>query len=301
VVEAVARYAALARDNGLTPTQLALAWCYSRWFVASTIIGATNLDQLKHNIDAYVQLPKDVIHACHAIHGASNRPSPHAGHTVWGGAELALEGVAEGGDAMIATGQRGIGDAAPPPGWRRHAAAAPSGARLPPSGRSAAGTAAARCASASLPASAAIACVSSGCRSQCCASFNARAIAGQRQRQVFMAGRQQQINQHASQPCLRRLVPGQHANAEDVQDQLAQQRRHRQHHRHLAGNGAARCAPMYSVRMATAAFHLDAVLQPRLAPRWHRRRRQPGHAGGAHPHRPTPQTPAVPMRGCALL
>jgi aryl-alcohol dehydrogenase-like predicted oxidoreductase len=42
------RYAKLARDSGLTPTQLALAWCYSRWFVASTIIGATNLDQLKH-------------------------------------------------------------------------------------------------------------------------------------------------------------------------------------------------------------------------------------------------------------
>jgi aryl-alcohol dehydrogenase-like predicted oxidoreductase len=47
VLEAVAQYAALARANGMTPAQMALAWCYTRWFVASTIIGATTLAQLK--------------------------------------------------------------------------------------------------------------------------------------------------------------------------------------------------------------------------------------------------------------
>jgi aryl-alcohol dehydrogenase-like predicted oxidoreductase len=36
----------------MTPAQMALAWCYSRWFVGSTIIGATTLAQLKENIDA---------------------------------------------------------------------------------------------------------------------------------------------------------------------------------------------------------------------------------------------------------
>jgi aryl-alcohol dehydrogenase-like predicted oxidoreductase len=73
VVEATKRYARLARDNGLTPTQLALAWCYSRWFVASTIIGATNLDQLKQNIDAYeVELPLDVIKQVDQIHAEIN-------------------------------------------------------------------------------------------------------------------------------------------------------------------------------------------------------------------------------------
>ena len=45
VVEATKEYAALARANGMTPAQMALAWCYSRWFVASTIIGATTLAQ----------------------------------------------------------------------------------------------------------------------------------------------------------------------------------------------------------------------------------------------------------------
>ncbi|MDL2358094.1 MAG: aldo/keto reductase, partial [Pseudomonadota bacterium] len=43
VLAAVQEYAALARANGMTPAQMALAWCYSRWFVASTIIGATSL------------------------------------------------------------------------------------------------------------------------------------------------------------------------------------------------------------------------------------------------------------------
>jgi aryl-alcohol dehydrogenase-like predicted oxidoreductase len=75
VLEAVRRYAKLARDNGLTPTQLALAWCYSRWFVASTIIGATTLAQLKENIDAFdVTLSKDVIADVDAIHASLPNP-----------------------------------------------------------------------------------------------------------------------------------------------------------------------------------------------------------------------------------
>ena len=45
--QAVGEYAQVAQKHGLTPTQLALAWCKSRWNVASTIIGATSLEQLK--------------------------------------------------------------------------------------------------------------------------------------------------------------------------------------------------------------------------------------------------------------
>lgn len=40
-------YCDIADKYGMTPTELALAWCQSRWFVISTIIGATNLTQLK--------------------------------------------------------------------------------------------------------------------------------------------------------------------------------------------------------------------------------------------------------------
>lgn len=75
VVEAARRYSALARDNGMTPAQLALAWCYSRWFIASTIIGATNLMQLKENIDAFsIKLPDDVIKSINAIHAEITNP-----------------------------------------------------------------------------------------------------------------------------------------------------------------------------------------------------------------------------------
>jgi aryl-alcohol dehydrogenase-like predicted oxidoreductase len=50
---AARRYNALARANGLTPTRMALAWCYSKWQVASTIIGVTSVAQLDEDIDAW--------------------------------------------------------------------------------------------------------------------------------------------------------------------------------------------------------------------------------------------------------
>jgi aryl-alcohol dehydrogenase-like predicted oxidoreductase len=50
---AARRYNTLAREHGLTPTQLALAFCYRSWRVASTIIGVTSVAQLDENIDAW--------------------------------------------------------------------------------------------------------------------------------------------------------------------------------------------------------------------------------------------------------
>ena len=50
---AARRYNALAREHGLTPTQLALAFCYTSWRVASTIIGVTTLAQLDDNLAAW--------------------------------------------------------------------------------------------------------------------------------------------------------------------------------------------------------------------------------------------------------
>jgi aryl-alcohol dehydrogenase-like predicted oxidoreductase len=47
---AAKRYHALAREHGLTPTQLALAFCYTQWRVASTIIGVTSVAQLDENL-----------------------------------------------------------------------------------------------------------------------------------------------------------------------------------------------------------------------------------------------------------
>jgi aryl-alcohol dehydrogenase-like predicted oxidoreductase len=50
---AARRYNALARENGMTPTQMALAWCYTRWQCASTIIGVTSVAQLDEDLDAW--------------------------------------------------------------------------------------------------------------------------------------------------------------------------------------------------------------------------------------------------------
>jgi aryl-alcohol dehydrogenase-like predicted oxidoreductase len=46
-------YNALAREHGLSPTRLALAFCYTNWRVASTIIGVTSRDQLDTNLAAW--------------------------------------------------------------------------------------------------------------------------------------------------------------------------------------------------------------------------------------------------------
>jgi aryl-alcohol dehydrogenase-like predicted oxidoreductase len=61
-------YSQLARDNGMTPTQMALAFCYTRWCVASTIIGVTSVAQLEENINAFgTSLSADVLAEIDAI------------------------------------------------------------------------------------------------------------------------------------------------------------------------------------------------------------------------------------------
>ena len=52
-LHAARRYNALAKQHGLTPTQLALAFCYQNWRVASTIIGVTSVAQLDECLDAW--------------------------------------------------------------------------------------------------------------------------------------------------------------------------------------------------------------------------------------------------------
>ena len=75
VLAAAAEYATLARAHGLLPAQMALAWCYSRWFVGSTIIGATSLAQLKENIDAAdLVLPAEVLQGIDEIHARYTNP-----------------------------------------------------------------------------------------------------------------------------------------------------------------------------------------------------------------------------------
>ena len=77
VQNAIAAYVALARDNNLTPIELALGFVYQRWCVGSTIIGATTMEQLKQDIDAAeVSLGQDILEEIERIHLAYPNPAP---------------------------------------------------------------------------------------------------------------------------------------------------------------------------------------------------------------------------------
>lgn len=74
---AVAAYADLARRHGLSPAQVALSFVYRSWFVASTIIGATSLEQLTENLDAWdTPLPQAVLDEIEALHLRYSNPAP---------------------------------------------------------------------------------------------------------------------------------------------------------------------------------------------------------------------------------
>ena len=74
---AVAAYAELARHHGMTPTRLALAFVASRNFVASTIIGATTIEQLRENIDGCAgTLSDEIVQEIEALHLRYCNPAP---------------------------------------------------------------------------------------------------------------------------------------------------------------------------------------------------------------------------------
>lgn len=69
-------YAQLAQEHGLSPTQLALAFVNTRPFVASNLIGATSLAQLKENIDSVnLSLSPILQSSIAAIHQAMPNPA----------------------------------------------------------------------------------------------------------------------------------------------------------------------------------------------------------------------------------
>jgi aryl-alcohol dehydrogenase-like predicted oxidoreductase len=73
---AARRYNALAREHGLTPTSMALAWCYTNWRVASTIIGVTSLAQLDEDLDAWgTKLSPELLAAIDQIRWETRDPA----------------------------------------------------------------------------------------------------------------------------------------------------------------------------------------------------------------------------------
>jgi aryl-alcohol dehydrogenase-like predicted oxidoreductase len=71
----VAQYLALARQHGLDPAQMAIAFTLTRPFMMSSIIGATSVEQLKTAIGSVdVKLSPEVLASIDAIHRRHPRP-----------------------------------------------------------------------------------------------------------------------------------------------------------------------------------------------------------------------------------
>ena len=71
------KFNCLASQNGLSPTEMALGFVNSQRFVTSNIIGATNIQQLKININSHkTVLSKDVVEEIERIHEENPYPCP---------------------------------------------------------------------------------------------------------------------------------------------------------------------------------------------------------------------------------
>uniref|UniRef100_A0A7S0HQ62 NADP-dependent oxidoreductase domain-containing protein n=1 Tax=Hanusia phi TaxID=3032 RepID=A0A7S0HQ62_9CRYP len=77
--KACERYAVIAKNAGMSMVALALQFCVSRWFVASTIIGATTIEQLKENMDAFEEaaprLSDEVLKQIDEVHADCQNPT----------------------------------------------------------------------------------------------------------------------------------------------------------------------------------------------------------------------------------
>lgn len=75
--KAAKAYNTLAKQHGLTPAQMALAFVTSRFFTTSTIIGATTLLQLEENLSsASVNLSPEIMAEIESIHALIPDPAP---------------------------------------------------------------------------------------------------------------------------------------------------------------------------------------------------------------------------------
>ncbi|BDD04043.1 NADP(H)-dependent aldo-keto reductase [Aureibacter tunicatorum] len=75
--EAAQAYNNLASEFNLTPAQFSLAFVNSREFVASNIIGATTMEQLKENIESIdITLPEEALKKIEELHDRFTYPAP---------------------------------------------------------------------------------------------------------------------------------------------------------------------------------------------------------------------------------
>jgi len=76
-VEATQAYAEVAKKHDLDFAQMSLAFLKSKNFVTASIIGATTMEQLKSNIDAYeLTLSDEVLADIDVVHTSFPNPGP---------------------------------------------------------------------------------------------------------------------------------------------------------------------------------------------------------------------------------
>lgn len=65
----VDKYAQIAKRHGLSVATVAQAFCKSRWFITSSIVGATTMRHLEENIDAFdIELGDDILQEIDDVH-----------------------------------------------------------------------------------------------------------------------------------------------------------------------------------------------------------------------------------------
>lgn len=75
--KAVAAYVDIAKRHNLDPAQMALAFVRRQPFVASTLLGATTMEQLKTNVESlHLELSDEVIAEIEAVHQVYTYPAP---------------------------------------------------------------------------------------------------------------------------------------------------------------------------------------------------------------------------------
>ncbi|MDG2492525.1 MAG: NADP(H)-dependent aldo-keto reductase [Flavobacteriaceae bacterium] len=76
-IEATEHYYQIAKNHGISLTQMALAFVNQQPFLTSNIIGATNLEQLQENISSIdLTLSKEIMKEIDAVHNKIPNPAP---------------------------------------------------------------------------------------------------------------------------------------------------------------------------------------------------------------------------------
>ena len=76
-LEAVRRYENIAKKNGISLTEMSLAFVNQLPFLTSNIIGATKMNQLKENINSInIELSDEILKEINSVHAAIPNPAP---------------------------------------------------------------------------------------------------------------------------------------------------------------------------------------------------------------------------------